>query len=675
MSVQPTSPAQADSSGDPNRLALGFILISVVSYGLIPPIIGYIGGGEIPFLFLTAWRAGVAVSCAAILIVFYLPLWLDTYNWRRFKFQLSNSKTAAVDWHLPLVNRRLKNLLGREELRIYRQELRIPLVNWKIPGDFIDWRILVCILGNCEYALFAWSLRYIDITVSTILFQSWVYFNLILTIMMLILREDEGQDKNKNGKTTLSYMLLVGLGFIGFAFVIASQKGELGELGDVELRRLVIGIGLALGAMTLGILKNSGIDWARNLGAQLSDISGSIERLNRSPQMFFVLVSFMISSLGAAVIGVVVGFGSGESLDMELIGQAFLYGMIINGTAGILWRNANMDENNKSYNALGFATPILSLVFLFWFGLAGFAEDVDYLILGVMAIVVANLLINFEAEVRWSFESLILALGGCGTLVYFREVIIEEWLNIPKWGWTGDGYFAAIGMTATVFTLLLAFRVARLITRTNDEQNRTFTILRKLDHLAKRDVIHRDEYGDVRDCILEIDRTNKQPILRYYYQKARGYINKATPESQSDRDTLIQVEADLDMLVRSQQQTPVLGEIFALLVFAGITIFLTMFTIPAIELEGWIKLFLDMFAMLVSAVIIFLMAYSLDLDRERDAHVLEQPTEEGEYLLRFPEIEVRLFDQWLSVAVGVIIILVYAGLLAHKHEVLKLGLG
>ena len=120
----------------------------------------------------------------------------------------------------------------------------------------------------------------------------------------------------------------------------------------------------------------------------------------------------MISSLGAAVIGVVVGFGSGESLDMELIGQAFLYGMIINGTAGILWRNANMDENNKSYNALGFATPILSLVFLFWFGLAGFAEDVEYLILGVMAIVVANLLINFEAEVRWSFESLILALGG-----------------------------------------------------------------------------------------------------------------------------------------------------------------------------------------------------------------------------------------------------------------------
>ena len=70
--------------------------------------------------------------------------------------------------------------------------------------------------------------------------------------------------------------------------------------------------------------------------------------------------------------------------------------------------------------------------------------------------------------------------------------------------------------------------------------------------------------------------------------------------------------------------------------------------------------------MLVSSVIIFLMIYSMDLDRERDAHTLEQSTEEEEYLLLFPDTEQRLFDQWLSVAVGVIIILVYAGLLAHK---------
>ena len=121
------------------------------------------------------------------------------------------------------------------------------------------------------------------------------------------------------------------------------------------------------------------------------------------------------------------------------------------------------------------------------------------------------------------------------------------------------------------------------------------------------------------------------------------------------------------MLVRSKQVSPVLGEIFALLVFAGITIFLTMFTRPP-EPDGWIRLLLDMFAMLVSSVIIFLMIYSVDLDRERDAHKLEmvEGAERDIYLLLFPDTGQRLFDQWLSVAVGAIIIMVYASLLANK---------
>ena len=216
-------------------------------------------------------------------------------------------------------------------------------------------------------------------------------------------------------------------------------------------------------------------------------------------------------------------------------------------------------------------------------------------------------------------------------------------------------------MAATVFTLLLAFRVARLVTRTSDEENRTFLLLRKLDRLFKKGVID----GDVRECIMTIDESNRQATLKEHYLKVRSHIANATPVEDSDRDALNQAEADLDMLVRSKQATPVLGEIFALLVFAGITIFLTIFTKPT-EPEGWIRLLLDLFAMLVSSVIIFLMTYSLDLDRERDAHKLERTAEDGEYLLLFHDTEQRLFDQWLSIVVGISIILVYVGLMANK---------
>ena len=205
--------------------------------------------------------------------------------------------------------------------------------------------------------------------------------------------------------------------------------------------------------------------------------------------------------------------------------------------------------------------------------------------------------------------------------------------------------------------------MARLVTRTSDEEKRTFGILRKLDSLVRRDVIN----GDVRRCIMVIDESNEQATLSEYYLKTREYIASAVPGDDSDRQRLNETEAELDMLVRSKQDSPVLGEIFVLLVFAGITIFLTMFTRPG-ELDGWIRLLVDLFAMLVSSVIIFLMIYSIDLDREWDAHKLERVSESGSeiYLLLFPYPESRLFDQWLSVGVGAVIILVYASLLAHK---------
>ena len=637
-----TTPTEA-GRGKHGRVAMGYIFIAVVSYALIPTLIGHIGGKELPFFFMAAWRAGVAVGCVAILLTLYVPLWFNRYNWGRFKFHLSTSDTKAIDWRLPLIG-----------LHLRVDELRIPLVNWKIPGDFIDWRILLTILGNCEYALFAWSIKFIDIAVTTILFQSWPIFFLILSA--LVLRRDARVDPS--GKGLLSLILLIGLGFIGFVFIIFSQTGEIGKFSELSVFHLVIGLVLAAGALVLSNLKAFGIEWARDLGQQLS---GSLRGLGSDPAIFFVIISFLFSSLGAAVVGLVVGFGRGETFDIELLAVAFVAGLAVNTTAGLLWRKANMADDDISFNALGYAIPILALLFLFFFDQADITR-VDYLILGATAIIVANLLINFEAEVRWSFEALILALGGCGTVVYFRSELFEA-LNIPAWSWSGDGYFGSIALSATVFTLLLAFRVARLVTRTSDEENRTFSILRKLDSLVRRDVIN----GDVRHCIMVIDESNNQAVLREHYLKTRSYIASAVPQDDSDRQRLSETEAELDMLVRSKQVSPVLGEIFALLVFAGITIFLTMFTRPS-EPDGYIRMLLDLFAMLVSSVIIFLMIYSIDLDRERDAHKLERNSESGSesYLLLFPDTEQRLFDQWLSVGVGAIIILVYTGLLAHK---------
>ena len=53
--------------------------------------------------------------------------------------------------------------------------------------------------------------------------------------------------------------------------------------------------------------------------------------------------------------------------------------------------------------------------------------------MGTAAIITANLTMNFEAEIRWGFRALVLALIACGALVYLRDDVFTS-LGIEPWG-------------------------------------------------------------------------------------------------------------------------------------------------------------------------------------------------------------------------------------------------
>ena len=331
-------------------------------------------------------------------------------------------------------------------------------------------------------------------------------------------------------------------------------------------------------------------------------------------------------------------------------------------------------SDSLGVNAIYYFTPCFTLLWLFLIGLTlnlfgGWQPKVsginvtyiDLLIIGTTLIISSNLLINFNAEIRLGFKALLIALGACGVITYLRENIFENLLNITNWNWNGSGYFESIAVSATVFTLLLAFRVARLVSRTNDEASRLFSVYRKLELLVNLGTIS----NDVLQYIRKIDESKNSSKLRDAYTKARSYIVKANLQDSANRETLNQVETDLDALVRSKQMGLVLGEMFAIFIFAGITISLALFTIPA-KSEGWIRLMVDLFAMLISTVIVFLVVYVFDLDRERDDSKLEQDTETGGHFIKFPGIDERKFDQLLSIFVGIGIVVIYAVLLSHK---------
>ena len=339
--------------------------------------------------------------------------------------------------------------------------------------------------------------------------------------------------------------------------------------------------------------------------------------------------------------------------------------------AGIAWRKALLTAHDLSVNAIDHVRPILSLLWLWTFPFVALQFDfinfqvnyidvrVDYLVIGTTALITANLLIGFEAEIRWGFKSLILALGGCGTFVYFRDNIFA-FMGLGDLEWVSNAYFGWVALSATIFTLLLAFRVASMVSRTNSEEALAFSVLRKLERLAQEGILD----SSVREYAARVDAPRNQADLKESYTELRGYISQARTDDKDTRQMLNEAEVQLDTLVRSKQLGVVLGELFALVIFAVMTVGVALLLRPD-ESQTFARLLVDLFAMLISAVVIFMSVNVWDLYHERAVRQVQE-REDGDYLVRFPDTERRTADLWLSVAVGIAMLVTYSALLAHK---------
>ena len=586
-----------------NLPAASYMLVSVLAYSFIPLVIARSGAVDSPFLFNSVWRFGLTIGCFITLIVFY--------------------------WQI-LVNREVLSLIVR---------------------SIFSWTIFFATIQSFENALFAWATRFIDISVANILFELWPILFILLTAWLF-------QRESKYRKNIFAIFPLLMVAVVGLSFVIFSQTGGV-AFTNISISDLIKGVSLALLAALTASLGAFHLEWGRSLAENISSANAQ-NKNGTSLILLGTVLSYAISNLFAIVPNLVIGFSLGESIQFSVLAIGFVGGMILHSSGGILFRVSNLITNNLGVNSLNYGIPILSLLWLWIFSEISVIRA-DYLVIGSVAVITANLLINFDAEIRFGFKSLLLALGTCGAIVYLRDSVFSNMFNISIWNWAGSGYFEAIAVSATVFTFLLAFRVTRSISRTNDEVARIFSVYRKLEILVKSGVIS----GDVLEYIRGIDGAKNRSELQAAYANARVYMAKAVPQNSSDREILNQAEVDLDMLVHSKQIGLALGEMFGIVVFAGITIAVALFTRPP-DAEGWVRLLVDLFAMLISSVIIFLVVYVFDLDRERDEPKLERYAATESYSLRFPDAGERVFDQLLSIVVGIAIVVTYGGLLMHK---------
>ena len=424
---------------------------------------------------------------------------------------------------------------------------------------------------------------------------------------------------------------------------------------------MLAGVAIAASAAITGSLTAFAFKWGIDLRNALPE--ESVEKFDANHVgLFCIVVSNVIGSSIAAPVNLAIGVMAGESLNLaSWLISIFLSGLLVHTCANTIWRFANIETDNLGINAMAYGIPVLSLV---WLLLLSYVGDVrgDWLIIGAAAIITANIFINFEAEIRWGFKALVLTLWACGAFVYMRDDLLDE-LPFSGWVWPGETYFGALALSATVFILLLSFRVVRLSGRTQDEDNRIFNLFQQADVLVRRNVID----PSIREHILAVDGSHSPEELQEAYQEAQLVLARGIASSEATSDDLEKlgaIEAQLNVVVHSRRHGIEFGELFALLVFGGITVILALFSRPG--LGGWPAFLVEIFAVSFSAVFVFLMVNVWDIQRDRAARILGEQIQSDTYGLIFRDARNRRFEQGISVVIGLGITAIYFCLLWQK---------
>ena len=586
-----------------NSLAVAYMFIAVVGYSVIPLLVSLINGASSPFLFNAGLTLGVGIGQAVFLWVFF----------RRTLFRL---------WVLSIVLRKT-----------------------------FTYSMLLTVIHRFDYGMFALATRFIDVSVASVIFETWPIASLLL-IAYLFRKEERYQ------RITPGMLLLLGLAFIGFFFVASSQTGQFRNWMSAGFLETGIGLILVLLAVVVASLVAFTFLWGEDFRRTISrDISDSD---NATVMVSCVILASCIGALISAALNLVIGVGIGESISTDSLTAAVVGGAIAYGLANITYRAANVLTANLGINAMAYATPLVALLWLLIFSQVNVARF-DFLIIGAAAIITTNLLVNFEAEVRFGFKALILALWTFGTFVYLRDEILVL-LPFDGWLWPRETYLGSVGLAATVFILLLTFRVARLAPRTQDEDNRIFALHRAVELLARRNLIAPATSEHIRG----VDSARNPEELRIAYTQAKLCFVRAAAVNHpvADQKLLASAEAQLNMVVHSRQHGVDFGELFSLIIFGGATVLLSLLSRP--EVSGWTAFIYEVFSVLFPAVIVFLIVSVWDLHRDRSDLVLETQSGDDAYGVIFRDPKSRRFERAVSTVIGLGIATTYAGLLWYK---------
>lgn len=384
----------ASTQVERNRTAAVYVLVSVVGISVLPLAMVMVGASESPLLFGAFLSGGTALGSLAFLLARYAE---------------------------PLRDRRT--------LRLIRKNL-------------VTWPIFFVLIGTFEFTFFAWSTRFVDATVATILWGSWpIIFVFLLSRIFSARRSRPGRYR----KITPSLVLLMVFSLIGLAYVVLAQASKRTGL-DWTSDSVWVGFVFAMLSGVLITFNIFSFSWAADMAAKARALSVPVG--SRSMELFFMTVVVCVSNAFTMPIKAGFSLAASEQVQTDVILGALIIGGTLRVGSSLLWRHANQITHALGINAIGYGEPLFGVLWLALFWEVNISR-VDYLVLGTCAIIASNILINSEVEINRGFKSAILAMWATGAVVYLRD-------GGPLWG--SGRFFGVLALLAGAFALLQALR-------------------------------------------------------------------------------------------------------------------------------------------------------------------------------------------------------------------------
>ena len=555
-----------------NTKAVAYMLFATAGYALPPLIVDLTNSQNNPFLFNGLWRSIIVIG-----IFGYLLLWF-------------------------------REILFKINRRFIRRSI--------FSRDFL-WGIL----SHFSHALFAWSTRFIDTTLSTAIFSLWI-------IVFIIIRQRDDSEKSVELRRYKPFinkenLILLVFALFGLVFVTLSETGNI-DFEDKSFRGVIFGVILAILAAFIGGSVARLFRWADHLFDNHKDkLISSTRHIGDNDLILVIqLIGYILTISIATVLSFMIGLGEGISNINSFFSLTNLYIMIPGGIvaslAPVAFRRTQYLTNNLGVIAISYFESILALSWLFLFTDVSITR-IDFLAIGAIIILSVNIILNWEAESnRVGFKWLILVLWSTGLFVLFRDEVFAFWQigTQGNWFWSNEigEYYSLLGLSATVFILIFSFRYSRLIERTTREEKLVSILYRKLS-------IYIQSVNNT-DSILLIDKTLDSKVLTREYFYILALLN--SPWAKISPLEKVEVQSELDELLLSKKKGRELSEVIVLVFFASVTVLLSLGIRPDTSYGAYIWNFflIDLFAIIFSSAIIFLTITLLyDLSGERQISI------------------------------------------------------